>query len=159
MTDIKWLGRFRVLLPSGEWWDGENIIVDEGQDYLLNAGVNSGAASGSWFVVPYINAVSPVETWTAATFETNAQEQQLYTEGARQSWNIASISNGVVTPGASSNFTAPVAGMDVYGFGIMNRQTKGDNAGILLAAADFGSLQNYPDGQQCQITYAPELGN
>jgi len=137
-------GQWRVVArdPSGkivattEW---QNIVVNEGLDYLLDAGLAGGSQETTWYVgltdgTPTIAAGDTMSShagWTEVT---------AYTESVRQTWTPDS--NGVQSQSIDNvsnpaQFSINADSTTVGGAFLSSNSTKSGTTGLLYAAGAF----------------------
>ena len=92
--------------PDGKlkWRDRwENIIPDEGRDYILNAAVNGGSQFSTWYAAIYEGAYTPQADDTAANIVARATETTVYTPTTRPE-----LVDGALDSGLWANVASPV---------------------------------------------------
>ena len=140
-------------------FEAENVIVNEGLNYMINAGLGGGSIISVWYLGLFSGNYSPTSTDAAATIAANATETTAYTAGARQQFQPASASGQSITNSASRasfTFNATVA---VYGAFLISSATIGGTSGTLFSAAQFGTLKNVTSGDQMLLTYTFSLAS
>ncbi len=135
----------------------ENLVTNEGYDYLLNAALHGSTAISDWYFAPWTtnNAAAATQTYASpGNTEINAQID----ESARQEWGEGASSSQSVTNATAATITANTD-VTVYGCGIVGggsaASTKGNTAGggTLLATALFGSSKTLASGETLDLTY------
>jgi hypothetical protein len=135
----------------------ENLITEEGIDYLFNAGLHGSTAISSWYFAPWSASHSPANGNTYATpgyTEANAQ----YDEATRQEWGEGASSGKSITNAAAAVITANTA-VTIYGCGIVGggsaATTKANTAGggTLFALVAFASGKVLADNETLSFTY------
>lgn len=118
-----------------EWCD--NLVPNQGLDYLLASGLAGGAVQSSWYIAPFATNTAPSSGSTAANFNTNQTEFINYSETTRQYWNQAGSSGGVISNAASlATITIGSGGQTaVYGAAMLSAQAKGATTGVMFADA------------------------
>lgn len=133
--------------------DSPNIVPDEGLIYLLNAGINGGAAKTSWYVGVFLNNYVPIASDVGDTFFTVSNEMTQYS-GNRPVWTTdAAVATSAPDPvgisvkttdGSEASYTIDntvSGGEKVYGAAIISELVKGGSsdttATVLLAATQF----------------------
>lgn len=130
----------------------ENIIPDEGRDYILNAALNGGAQFSTWFIGLYSGNYAPQVTDTAATFPTSATEiTTAYAESARQT-----LVDGALDDGLFANIASPAVftfntETIVRGGFIVSSSIKGGLTGVLLSAVLAGSPKTAGAGESLRV--------
>ncbi len=121
----------------------ENLITNEGKDYVLDSSLNDSASIADWFFAIFT-------TGTAAAGDTyavpNRTESENYTQGLRQAWAEGASSGQSVTNASAATITADTGGITITGIGVVGSPTgatdddkKNDQActdGVLLSSAD-----------------------
>lgn len=140
--------------PDGSirWEDWiENLVVTEGRNYYLNAGLKGVAQISSWFVG--LTAASP----TVAAGDTLAShagwtEFSAYTEAARQALTLGTVAAGSVDNSANkATFSINANGSSIGGLFIASAST--GTAGTLLGAGAFtGGNKPADDGDTLSVT-------
>jgi len=137
----------------------DNIVTNEGLDYILDTVVNATAQKASWYVGLFTNNYTPVATVTAATIAAASGESVAYNEATRVGYVGAAAAGQSVTNTANrSTFTININSTTIYGGFLCSEALKaGVNAGatdVLLAATQFGSAKTLDSGDQLLVTYA-----
>ena len=154
-------GRYAVQDGSGTL-AVNNLVTNQGQDYLLNVALGGQAAQAGWYLALYSNDYTPTEDATAATFPVMAGEITSTTEGysnaTRQRWIPAQASNttmhNLASPAVFNMVTASV--VNVTGIGLLSDSARGSTSGLLLSAAKFRVARPYENGEEARITYTIE---
>ena len=147
-------GHFEVSVNGGPWTIDENIVVTEGMNYLLSAGLGGGAQKTTFYIAPFTGNVTPLLTWTGANFTANSTETTNYDEANRQLWADDAVSAGVITnTAAPAVFTASAGGVTIRGAGLVEMLAKGATTGILVAAARFSTDKVLAAGEDIRIIY------
>lgn len=135
-------------------FDEENLIPDEGRDYMMNAALNGGAQLTSWFVGLYSGNYTPVAADTAATFPTSATEiTTAYSEATRVALVNGALSAGLWANVASpAEFTFTAASTIVRGGFISSAPTKGGTTGALLSAVLASTAKTVLAGEVLKVT-------
>lgn len=161
MERLKFSGKWTVthrsvdgLVKSIEVID--NLITNEGINYLLDAGLHGGTQISAWYIAPWStnNAAAVGNTYaTPGNTETST-----YSEANRQEWAEGAASSQSVTNATAATITASGA-VTIYGFGIVGggtgATTKGDTAGggTLLSSGLFASGKTLATGETLDLTY------
>lgn len=135
-------GSFYISINGGEWEKADNLVVDQGLNYILNASLLGQSVLTSFFLAPFNGNVTPAASLTAATFAATTTEFTNYDESTRPAY----VPNGASTAKLASNSAAPglitVAGgaqTAIYGCALISSSVKGGTAGVLIAAARFAT--------------------
>jgi len=131
----------------------ENIVVNQGLNYLLGAALGAQSVVTSWFIGLFNNNYTILASDTAATISANAGETTQYTAGTRQAWSSAppasqSISNSAIP--ASFTFNASLT---VYGAFMISSSAINGTSGTLFSGAQFGSAKAVVNTDILQLTY------
>ena len=119
------------------------MVTIEGQKYLAEVGLGGGTPEANWYVALWADPVTPLETWTAATFPALAGEIIDPTgegyAGDRPLW----IPNAPFEE-PTSNSDSPASytiitgsSLTIRGSALLSSPTRGGTSGILLAAITF----------------------
>lgn len=134
----------------------DNLITNEGINYLLNAGLHGGTAISAWYIAPWSTNTT---TTTSNTYATPGNtETTAYSESTRQEWAEGAASSQSVTNATAATITASGT-VTIYGFGIVGggtgATTKGDAAGggTLLSSGLFASGKALSSGETLDLTY------
>lgn len=134
----------------------DNLITNEGINYLLNAGLHGGTAISSWYIAPWSTNTTTTVSNTYAT--PGNTETTAYSEANRQEWAEGTASSQSITNATAATITASGA-VTVYGFGIVGggtgAATKGDTAGggTLLSSGLFASGKTLAVNETLDLTY------
>ena len=130
-----------------------NIFVNQGLDTILDVVFRGASAPGSWFVGLFQGSYSPVATVTAATIASTANELVDYDEATRPAWTPGALSNRTVSNSAARATFTFNAARTVRGAFLVNSSVKNGTAGVLAAAAAFGTPRSVVDDDQILLTY------
>jgi len=138
----------------------DNIVVNEGKDYILNAAINGSATViSAWYFAPWGAAHTPAATDTYAI--PGYTEETAYTvsgSAVRGEWAVGASSGQSVTNAVATTITATAA-ITLYGIGVVGggtaASTQGDTAGggILLSNAAFAASKTLAIDETLDITY------
>jgi hypothetical protein len=141
--------------PDGEvrWQERwENLIPNEGRDYILNSALNGAAQLSTWYNGLYEGNYTPQATDTMATFVANATEITAYSGAARPVLVDDPLANGLfanTTTKAEFTFTADKT---VRGGFISSGSLKGGTTGVLLSAVLGSSPKTVAAGEILRVT-------
>lgn len=157
-NSLKFAGYFetQIVGPHGAtpWERDDNLVVNQGILYLINAGLDGGAASTTFYIVPFGGNVTPAATWTAANFTANATEFTNYTEATRQVWaNDTAAANAIGNTTTPAVFTLDTGGGTIRGAGLISASAKSATTGTLIAAARFDADKVMTAGEELRIKY------
>lgn len=150
-------GRFHgEIIRDGkliEAWDDDNIVVNEGLNYLLNAGIAAQSPITSWYLGLFSGNYTPTAGVTGATIAGASTEFTGYSESTRQPYSaVSSTAQQVTNSTTPSQFTIGAAGT-IYGAFMVSNSGKGATTGTLLAAAQFSSPKTVSAGDLLVLTY------
>ena len=138
----------------------DNLVTNEGKDYILNAAINGSATViSAWYFAPWGAAYTPVATDTYAI--PGYTEETAYTVGGsavRGEWAEGAASGQAVTNAVATTLTATAA-ITLYGVGVVGggtaAATQGDTAGggLLLSSAAFATSKALAVDETLDITY------
>ena len=130
--------------------DGENLIVDEGIDYILGTAILDAA---SLFIGLTEASPTPAAGDTMASHAGWATAAG-YDEANRISWGQDSVASKVVTNSTSADFTMDGADTSIGGAFITTNNTKDGTTGTLIAVKAFtGGNKTVADNDVLQVTY------
>lgn len=136
----------------------ENLVVDEGLDYILACSVGATSVISSWYIAPFSGDVTVQSTWTASNFTGNATEWTGYDEATRPAWSRGSVASGGVDSFASkATFTSSGDAQVVRGAALISGSAKSAVSGTLIAAARFTSDKNLDTGEMLDVGYGLQL--
>ena len=134
-------GEFEIeLIRKGKTIDKfgfKNIVVAEGLNYLLGAGLGGAAQISTWFMGLFEGNYTPLATDTAASIAPNATETSTYSGGTRPQWSPAPPANQTITNGATRASFTFTADKTIYGAFLASSPTIGGTGGKLFGAARF----------------------
>ncbi len=138
----------------------ENLIPDEGLNYLLNAAVLGGAtALSAWYIALWNANVTPDGTYTAANFASTAGEitstTEGYTEATRPAWQASLTATGTADNlAARADFTiATASSVVIRGAAVLSDSTRGGTTGVLLSIARFAQDRTQYDTDIFSVGY------
>jgi hypothetical protein len=159
IPDVKLLvgGRFTgQIIRDGEVIDeidDQNLVVNEGLNYLLNVALAGQGQLNTWFVGLFSGNYTPQASDTAANITANATEWTGYGEATRQAFStVATTTQSITNSASTATFTQNTAGT-VYGAFIISSSQKSGITGTLLAAAQFSSPKTVAVGDLLALTY------
>lgn len=136
----------------------QNLVVNEGLDYILKAAVGETAGVANWYIALFSGDVSVLATWTAATFTAASTEWTAYSETTRQAWGKGSVvSAGVDSFSSKSSFTANLSSQVVRGAALLSASAKSATSGVLLASSRFTSDKSLDSGEILDVGYGLQL--
>lgn len=130
-----------------------NLVVDEGLDYLLDAGLAGGSQTTTWYLGLTEASPSPAAGDDMSS-HAGWVENENYDEATRQTWTPGSVSSQSVDNSASkAEFTMDTDSDTVGGCFLCSDGTKGGSSGTLYAVGAFtGGDKSVDDGDTLQVT-------
>lgn len=158
MVDIGFSGKYvmrhyrdGVLIDT---FEADNIVVTEGINNLLNAGLRNNGAQTAWYIGIYGGAYTPVATETAATIAANAAEITAYSGGARPRWfPAAAVAKSITNAAQPATFTFTGNGTANGAFMVSSSQLSG-TGGVLMCVVAFTTSKAFTTGDILTVTYA-----
>ena len=144
-------------IRDGEVIDEEilsNLVVDQGLNYLLSAGLAAGSQLSSWYLGLFEGNYTPVPSDTAATIAGNSTECSAYTGGARKAWTPGAVASKSVSNSASRGDFIFNATKTIYGAFLISNATISGTSGTLFSAARFATAKNVVNLDEMLITYS-----
>lgn len=136
----------------------ENLITDEGKDYILDSSLNNSSSVADWFFAIYTDGTAAAGHTYATPARTEADST--INEALRQAWAEGASSSQSVTNASAATITAN-GSLTVSGIGVVGSPTgaAGDDAkantacadGILLSDSDVS--KSLADTETLDITY------
>lgn len=166
------VGRGGILIPNrvlneGRWhftardvegnikWEDDifNIVVDQGLNYLLDAGLANGTQITAWYLA-LISASPTVAAADVPTSHAGWTEVTAYDEAARLAWTAGAVAAKSVSNSASpATFTISTNATSIGGAALMSVNTKGATTGSLYAAGAFTlGNKSLDDGETLDVT-------
>lgn len=137
----------------------ENLVVNQGLNYALNAALGGGSQLTSWYLGLFSGNYTVLNTDTASTIAANSTEVTAYTAGARVVWTPASASGQAISnSGSTATFTFN-GSVTVYGAFLVSNNTINGTSGSLFSGAQFGSAKSVISGDQLVLTYTYTLAS
>lgn len=149
-------GHFTHSINGEPYSIDANLVVNEGLNYLLNAAFGGGAAVTQFFLAPFSGNVTPVATWTGATYAATATEFVAYVNATRPQWVEANAASQVISNSAAqAEFVFSAGGpYNLYGMALLSSNVKGGTGGILIAATRFAAPRlNQLAGDRLAVEY------
>lgn len=140
------------------WTVGENLVVNQGLNMILNA-LGGHAAAPTLFLAPFVGDVAPAAGWTGANFNANATEFTAYTAANRLPWTTVTstaqqLTNAAALAAATLTFSAG-GPYTVRGCALIAGNGKASTTGPLFAASRFGAdLTGMQPGGRLALEYA-----
>ena len=138
-------------------FEADNLVVDEGINYLLNAGIASNVGGGQVQIAPWymglMDNYTPVAGTTMAQLGVN--EIIAYAELTRQEYTPDALATAKSLTNAAARciFTINQNATVVYGIFMASSSTKSGTSGTALSAALFASSKTLDDTDELLVTY------
>lgn len=134
---------------SEEW---ENLVVNAGLNYLLDAGLSGGTPVTTWYV-GLLSATPTVAAGDTMGSHGGWTEYTSYDESVRQTWTDGGVSSQSVSNTASKAvFTGSTNGTTLGGAFLTSDSTKSGTTGTLYAAGAFSTgNKTLDDGETITI--------
>ena len=151
-------GVFRVSKRGEPEELSQNLVVNEGLNYILSAAVGATAGIANWYIALFTGNVTVLATWTAATFTAASTEWTGYSEATREVWNKGAVASaGVDSFASKSSFTSSADTQTVRGAAMLSASAKSATTGVLLAASRFSSDKALDTGEILDVGYGLQL--
>ena len=134
-------------------FDIDNIVVDQGLDYALNAAFGLTSALPSWYIGLFEGNYTPAASVTAATITGLSTECTAYASGTRPVWTTVTSNAQSLTNGASRASFVFNATKSIYGAFLVSSSTKSGTTGTLFSAARFTTAKAVDSGDELLVTY------
>lgn len=134
--------------------DFSNAVTNQGKNYILNAGFNSGTqiSSSSWYIGLIDGAGTPsLASGDLLSSHAGWTENTSYT-GNRPAWGNGTASGQAVTNSSPVSYTMTSAG-SLYGIFVASVNTGGMSTDILWSEAAFPSVVPVAIADQLKVTY------
>lgn len=120
------------------WTDAwDNIVVNEGLDYLLDAGLSGATPTTAWFV-GLTDGTPTVAAGDTMASHVGWVEVTAYSEVTREAWVDGGVSaQSVDNSGSPASFSINANGTTIGGAFLTSVNTKGGATGVLYAAGAF----------------------
>lgn len=137
----------REMIGEEAW---ENLVVNVGLNYLLDAGLSGGTPITTWYVglkdtgTPVAgDTMASHASWATLTVYSNTNDPQ---------WQDGGVS-GQSVDNSSTPASFNINGTDdIYGAFLKSTNTKGGTAGSLYAAGDFAAARSVTSGDTLEVT-------
>ena len=149
-----------VWEPTSNWEYSDNIVVNQGLDYLLDVALSGGTqiAAADWQITLNKTATSPVAGDTYASRGWTEIAGSDVTETVREEFGDNAVSGQSISNGTAAQYTAN-ATFTAYGAALLgggaSPNTIGDTAGggTLYAASDFSTSKALTASDTIDVTY------
>jgi hypothetical protein len=136
-----------------------NLVPTVGLNYILNAAIQGGTPSASWYIGVFANNYTPVAGDTVNSIVTTGGEFTDYAEATRQDFTSPDSTAGLLTNADSLAVITASSATTIYGGFICNASTKGGTSGTLLSAVKFSSAKAMAIDERLEIEATLTLGN
>lgn len=151
-------GRFIVSKRGEPEEISENLVVDQGLDYILGAAVGATSVISNWYIATFSGDVTVLATWTGTNFSSNSTEWTTYENATRPSWQRGSVASGAVDSfTVKAEFKSTADGQVVRGAGLLSASAKSAASGTLIAASRFPSDKNLDTDEILDVGYGLSL--
>jgi hypothetical protein len=149
--------------PHGEFkWSAEihNVVVDGGQDNLLDVTLNAGTQITVWYIGLTDGSPTVAETDTIGS-HSGWSEVTAYDEANRQTCSFGSVSSQSVDNSASpATFTISTNSTTIGGAFLVSDNTKGGTSGTLYSVGAFtGGDKTADDGDTLEVTFTATMAD
>ena len=137
-------------------WQSENIIVNQGLNYILDSALSNGTVIPTWYIGLFKNNYTPLSTETMALFPgagVGNESTTEYSESTRPLWNDTGASSQSISNSTNPAVFTFTAGVTIYGAFLASSSTKGATTGTLLSASKFGTSKTMASSDQLNIGY------
>lgn len=136
----------------------QNLVVNEGLDYILSAATGATAGISNWYIALFTGDVTVQATWTAASFTATATEWTSYDEAARPAWTPGAVASGGRDSFSSkASFTSSSDTQVVRGAAMLSASAKSSVSGTLLASSRLSSDKTLDTGEILDVGYGLQL--
>lgn len=134
-------------------WDSENIVVNEGLDYILGSSLLGVAQKSNWYLGVFDGVYTPVSGDNGGNIASNSGESSAYAEApTRQTWAGDAVS-GQSTTNSVQAVISINATVTMQGAFLISTNVIDDTAGLLYAASKFASPRVLASGDILQVGY------
>ena len=140
----------------GEWETDDNIVVDEGLNYVLGSSLSADSVLTAFYIGLFKNNYTPVSTNVISTFPGSGVANEAtseYSEANRVLWvdggPIAKVLTNTASP-AVFTFASPIT---IYGAFLASSQAKAATTGKLIAASQFSSSRAMLTADVLNVVY------
>lgn len=134
-------------------FEADNIVVDQGLDYALNAGFGQTSAIASWYAGLFEGNYTPTSSVVASTITGLSTECTAYASATRPVWTVVASTAKKLTNSASRASFVFNATKTIYGAFLVSSSTKSGTTGTLFSAARFTTAKSVDSGDELLVTY------
>jgi hypothetical protein len=149
----RFLGRIIRARRVIDEFECENIVVNQGLNYLLGAALGAQAVVTAWYIALFANNYTILASDTAANIAASSGEVTQYTAGVRQTWSSAPPSAQSISNSATQASYTFNASLTVYGAFMISSSAINGTSGTLFSGAQFGSPKAVVSSDILQLTY------
>ncbi len=131
----------------------DNLVTDEGLNYILSAALAGGSPISSWYVGVFEGNYTPVAGNTASGIAAAATESSAYSGGVRPGWTAGSVSGKSVSNSGSRASFVFSASKTIYGAFLISSAVINGSTGTLFGAARFTSAKAVQSADELLLTY------
>ena len=141
----------------------ENLVVDDGLDYILNAAFAAGATAqiSSWYLGLINDQHTPAAASTMANVGAGSVEVTAYTPASHPAYtpNGATTAQTISNSDNAATFTITADSTAVRGLFVTDQSAQGATTGLLLAAAQFPADKILNTNEELVATYTFAAAN
>lgn len=138
-----------------------NLVVDQGVITMWNVMFGSTSKISTWYLALNGGTGTPVNTWTAANYASNATEitatsPEGYSESVRQTITFANATSLDQIDNYSSRavFTIVTASaLNIYGAAALSSNVRGGTSGVLYSASKFAQTRVSNNGDALALGF------
>lgn len=131
----------------------ENMVVDQGLNYVLNAAFGLAAPLAGWYVGLFEGNFTPTSGTIASTVAGLSTECTAYTSATRPTWTTVAATTKSLTNGAARASFTFNATKTIYGAFLVSSSTKSGTSGTLFSAARFTTAKTVDTDDELLVTY------
>lgn len=132
----------------------ENLVVDQGLNYALNASFGQASALTNWYIGLFEGNYTPTSGVDASTIATLSSETTAYTSSTRPAWTLpgATTTKQLHNGASRASFTF-TGSRTLYGAFVVSSNVKAGTAGTLFSATRFATPKSVDADDELLITY------
>ena len=136
-------------------WGVDNLVVNQGLNYLLGAGLAGGSQITTWYIGLFSGNYTVLAADVASGIAAAATEVTAYSGGARPTWTPnSSTPSGQSTSNSSSQASFTFTGsVTVFGAFLVSSATISGTGGTLFSGAQFGASKSVVSSDVLNLTY------
>ena len=134
-------------------FEAENVVVNEGLNYLLSGSLAAGSQITAWYLGIFSGNYTPVSTDAASTIAASSTESSAYSGGSRPTWTAGAVASQTVSNSASRATYTFTGGATIYGAFLVSVATINGTSGTMFSGAQFGASKAVVSGDQLLLTY------